>query len=80
MADNMVRKCGSSWAYCDGECNACMEPNIITTNHTYDYCMANNINGYVYVIDNTDRLSEHRADVNRISEAIERIKPYLKEE
>lgn len=79
MSDN-VRKCGSGWAYCDGECNVCMEPNMITTNHTDDYCMANNINGYVYVIDNTDSLNEYRVDANSISEAIERTKSYIKEE
>ena len=79
MEDNMIRKCGSGWAYCNGECNVCMEPNIIATNRTYDHCMVNNINGYVYIVDNTDRLKEHKASAERIAEAIERTKKYIKE-
>ena len=79
MADKMIHQCGSSWAYCDGECKSCKEHNFITTNHTYDYCMANNTNCYVYVIDNTDNLNEHRVDASSISEAVERTKKYIKE-
>ena len=78
MADNMIRKCGSGWAYCDGECNVCIEMNIVTTNNTCDSCMANNINGYVYDVENIDSLKEHKADANRIAEAVERTKQYEK--
>lgn len=80
MDNQMVRKCGSGWAYCDGECNVCMEANIIITNRTDDCCMANNTNGYVYFVDNIDSLKEYKADANRIAEAVERTKNYTKEE
>lgn len=79
MRDWMVRKCGSGWAYCNGECNVCMEPNIITTNHTGDFCMANNTNSYVYMVDNTDNLKGHQDNSNRINEAVERMRKYIKE-
>jgi hypothetical protein len=79
MADKMIHQCGSSWAYCDGECKSCLETSFITTSNTYDYCMTNNANGYVYVIDNVDNLNEYGVDSNRIVEAVERTKKYLKE-
>lgn len=41
-------------------------------------CMANNINGCVYFIDNIDDLKGHKADANRIAEAKERMKKYDK--
>ena len=79
MADKMIHNCGTGWAYCDGECKSCKEPNFITTNHAYDYCMANNAGGYVYMIDNTDDSNEYRVNADRIAEAVERTKKYIKE-
>jgi hypothetical protein len=36
MADNnmMIRPCGSSFSYCDGNCNSCIANNTYTTNST----------------------------------------------
>jgi hypothetical protein len=45
---------------------------------TGDSCMANNIEGRVYFTSNHS-LQEHKADANRIIEAVERTKKYLKE-
>lgn len=44
---------------------------------TGDSCMANNIDGRVYFA-SSNSLKEHKADANRISEAIERTKKYLR--
>lgn len=77
MAEEMIRQCGAGWAYCDGECKSCIEVRIITTNHTYDYCMANNANGYMYVVDNIEDLKQHKTDGNSIAEAVGRTKKYI---
>lgn len=45
---------------------------------TGDSCMANNIDGRVYFASNHS-LQEYKADSNRIAEAVERTKKYLKE-
>lgn len=77
MADKMIRACGYDWAYCDGECGSCMEPNIIATNNTYDYCMANNINGYVYVAGDINPEYIPKIHKNDIDAAVDRIQKYL---
>lgn len=46
---------------------------------TGDSCMANNIGGGVYFTANTDNLKKYKADADRIVEAVERTKPYIKE-
>lgn len=42
-----------------------------------DACIANNIDGYVYFA-NSDNLNNHKADADRIAEAVERTKKYLR--
>ena len=49
-----------------------------TLYNTGDSCMANNIDGRVYFT-NTDNLKEHKANYDRIIEAVERTKKYIKE-
>jgi hypothetical protein len=46
--------------------------------NTGDFCMANNIDGYAYVVDNIDNLKGHKDNTNRIAEAIENTKQYIK--
>jgi outer membrane protein OmpA-like peptidoglycan-associated protein len=38
-----------------------------------------NLDRFVYFTTDTDKLKEHKADVKRIAEAVERTKKYLKE-
>lgn len=56
---------------------------IVDNDYTWeaigDPCMANNTDGYVYFVGNVDALNEHNANANRISEAVERSKKYIKE-
>ena len=47
--------------------------------NTGDPCMANNIDGHVYYVNNMDELKSHSANVDRITEAVERTKKYIKE-
>ena len=65
-----------------GICNCTlpyMQNPITYTVPTDDFCMANNTNSYVYITDNTDNLKEHQNNSNRIAEAVERTKKYIKE-
>lgn len=46
--------------------------------NTGDQCMANNTSGNVYFVTNTDKLQESKANADRIAEAVERTKKYLR--
>lgn len=64
-----------------GICNCTIPYMQNPTNYTVpsgDACMSNNINGYVYFAD-SDSLTNHKASAERIAEAVERTKRYLKE-
>ena len=64
-----------------GICNCILPYMQNPTNYTVpsgDACMSNNINGYVYFAD-SDSLTNHKASAERIAEAVERTKKYLKE-
>lgn len=79
MEDNVIRQCGSGWAYCNGDCKSCREPRVIASNHTTtsdDFCMANGINGYVYFVDDVDKLKEHIANAKIVADAVERTNKY----
>lgn len=65
-----------------GICNCAlpyMQNPITYTVPTDDFCMASNTNGYVYTVNNIDNLKKHQDNSNRIDEAVERIKKYIKE-
>lgn len=49
-------------------------------NNTIGSCMANNIDGHVYVVNNMDDIKSNVCSADRIAEAVERTKKYLKEE
>jgi hypothetical protein len=42
--------------------------------------MSNNIDGHVYVVNNMDDIKSNVCSADRIAEAVERTKKYLKEE
>ena len=46
--------------------------------NTSESCMTNNINGNVYFVEDVDKLREHKANANRIAEAVERTKKYMR--
>lgn len=43
-----------------------------------DFCMSNNTNGYMYVIDDMDSLKSYNDNTNIIAEAVERTKKYVR--
>lgn len=47
--------------------------------NTEDTCMANNIDGRVYLVNNMDEFNCHSANADRIADAVERTKKYIKE-
>jgi hypothetical protein len=64
-----------------GICNCTLPYMQNPTNYTVpsgDTCMANNTNGHVYFVNNVDDLKEHKANADRIAEAIERTQKYIK--
>ena len=64
-----------------GICNCTLPYMQDPTNYTVQYgdaCMANNISGHVYFVDNIDALKTHKADANRVAEAKERTEKYIK--
>ena len=46
---------------------------------TGDPCMANNIDGHVYFVNNMDDLKSNACSADRIAKAVERTKKYIKE-
>jgi len=63
-----------------GICNCTLPYMQNPTNYTVlsgDACMANNTGGYVYFA-NRDTLTEHKANADRIAEAVEKTKKYIK--
>lgn len=80
MSDNMIHQCGSSWAYCDGECTSCEKNNTTTSNHSAQINIGRLYSNNVYIVGeqkpNTDHLGV--ADARRIAEAVERTSKYIK--
>jgi hypothetical protein len=65
-----------------GICNCTLPYMQNPTNYTVptgDACMANNISGNVYFVDDINNLKIHQADANRIAEAKVNISKYIKE-
>jgi len=56
--------------YSDGNCKYRIE---------YEKCEYQILRSYIYFVNNEEALKEHKADANRIIEAVERTKKYLKE-
>ena len=65
----------------------CTEPTIsdwlraylkMPLNSTEDSCMANNIDGHVYFVNNMDELRSHADNTDRVAETVERTKKYIK--
>lgn len=56
--------------YSDGNCKYRIE---------YEKCEYQKLRSYIYFVNNEEALKEHKADANRIIEAVERTKKYLKE-
>lgn len=81
MSNNMIRKCGSSWAYCDGECTSCETNNTTTSNHSAQINIGSLCSNNVYIVGERKPNTDHFgvAGANRISEAVERTKQYIKE-
>ena len=74
-----VRRCGSSWAYCDGNCGICTSSKIETSDHTepvrLDYYYSTDTgHGGVYIFGKQKQCPDDYgvADANRIAEARER--------
>ena len=55
--------------YSDGNCKYRIE---------YEKCEYAHLKNYIYYVENAEKLNEHRADSNRISEAIKRTEKYVK--
>ena len=76
-----IRQCGSSLAYCDGNCGACTGSRIETSDHVEPI----NLNCYysngVYIVgvEKPGAKDIGVANAKRIAEAVERTKKYLKE-
>lgn len=65
-----------------GICNCTlpyMQNPITYTVSTDDLCMVNSTNGYVYTVNDIDNLKTRIDNSNRINEAVERMKKYIKE-
>lgn len=81
-----VRQCGPSWAYCDGNCGSCTGSSVETSDHTepvrldYYYSSATGHNG-VYIVGKQKECPDGYgvANAERIAEAVERTKKYIKE-
>lgn len=81
-----VRRCGPSFAYCDGNCGACACCRIETSDHTepvrldYYYSSTTGHNG-VYIFGKQKQVEDGYgvASTDRIAEAVERTKKYIKE-
>lgn len=56
--------------YSDGNCKYRIE---------YEKCEYAHLRNYIYYIENIDQLKEHKANADRIAEAVERTKKYIKE-
>ena len=65
----------------------CIEPAIsdwmreylnVPLNSMEESCMVNNICGHVYAVDNMDELKSHEVNADRIAEAVERTKKYVR--
>jgi hypothetical protein len=56
--------------YSDGNCKYRVE---------YEKCEYQMLRSYIYFVNDEEALKEHKADANRIIEAVERTKKYLKE-
>lgn len=65
-----------------GICNCTLPYMQNLTTYTVPYedaCMANNIDSRVYFVADTKSLTEHKASPERIAEAVERTKKYIKD-
>ena len=56
--------------YSDGNCKYRVE---------YEKCEYQMLRSYIYFVNDEDALKEHKADANRIIEAVERTKKYMRE-
>lgn len=59
-------------------CRYCFDHNC-TNKIEYDRCEYQLLRSYIYFINDKESLKEHKADANRIAEAVERTKKYVRE-
>jgi hypothetical protein len=58
-------------------CRYCFDGNC-TNKIEYEVCEFQRLKLYVYYTDNIDNIQTYKADANRIAEAVERTKKYIK--
>ena len=75
-----IRQCGyNNWVYCDGDCGVCMGQKIETTDHTEPIRLDYSNGVYIFGKQKPVEDGYGVANADRIAEAVERTRKYLKE-